>query len=386
MITLGVSVYPEQETLEEIDAYLSLASRYGFTKVFTSMFSVPGTKEEVFQYFKDFSMIAHKYQMRVSGDCNTEFFKKMGASEENLTIFKEMGIDAIRMDFCYMDERDVTLINNKEGIQIELSAAFVNAIELAISNGADTSNFIACHNFYPERYTGADIETIVKVNAALQEQGVKCAMFISSNVEDAHGPWPVRNGLPTLEDHRWIPSHLQLQHLIALGNVDEVLFGNAFADEKEMMQIQRIMQAAYVHIKLPGEMSMLEKWLPSGDITRIPFHIHLEEGTSELEKRIVCDFQSHSASEYTYYMIRSRWTRIVYRNNSIPLRPTHQKTYKRGDVVIVNDELSYYRGEVQIVKKEMKVDGQRNLIGHIPEEELFLLDYIKSGDAFCFII
>ncbi len=49
---LGVSVYPEQVSMEEIDAYLALASKYGFKKVFTSMFSVEGTKEEVFAYFK----------------------------------------------------------------------------------------------------------------------------------------------------------------------------------------------------------------------------------------------------------------------------------------------------------------------------------------------
>ena len=55
MITLGVSLYPEQEKLEDIDAYLALASKYGFTKVFTSMFSVEGTREEIIKYFKDFS-------------------------------------------------------------------------------------------------------------------------------------------------------------------------------------------------------------------------------------------------------------------------------------------------------------------------------------------
>mgnify|MGYP001451553960 CR=1 FL=1 len=49
---LGVSLYPEQETMKEIENYLTMASRYGFTKIFTSMFSVPGTKEEVFDYFK----------------------------------------------------------------------------------------------------------------------------------------------------------------------------------------------------------------------------------------------------------------------------------------------------------------------------------------------
>lgn len=38
---LGVSLYPEQESIEEIENYLTMASRYGFTKIFTSMFSVP---------------------------------------------------------------------------------------------------------------------------------------------------------------------------------------------------------------------------------------------------------------------------------------------------------------------------------------------------------
>ena len=65
-ITLGVSVYPDQETIEQIDAYLKLASSYGFTKVFTSMFSIEGNKDEVAQYFKNFTGIAHQYGMKVS--------------------------------------------------------------------------------------------------------------------------------------------------------------------------------------------------------------------------------------------------------------------------------------------------------------------------------
>ena len=78
-ITLGVSVYPDQETIKQIDAYLKLASSYGFTKVFTSMFSIEGNKDEVAQYFKNFTGIAHQYGMKVSGDCNTKFLEKMGA-------------------------------------------------------------------------------------------------------------------------------------------------------------------------------------------------------------------------------------------------------------------------------------------------------------------
>ncbi len=102
MIQLGVSLYPEQETLKDVEAYLAMASAYGFTKVFTSMFSVKGTREEVVGYFKEFTKIAHKYNMKVSGDCNSEFFERMGATERDLSAFKDMGIDIIRMDFSLL--------------------------------------------------------------------------------------------------------------------------------------------------------------------------------------------------------------------------------------------------------------------------------------------
>lgn len=150
---LGVSLYPEQETMKEIEGYLTMASHYGFTKIFTSMFSVPGTKEEVFDLCKNFCDLAHKHGMKVSGDCNTAFFKKMGASESDISIFKEMEIDIIRMDLPYFDQRDVTLINNPYNITIELSSCMIQAIRMALENGANPKNFSTCHNFYPERYT-----------------------------------------------------------------------------------------------------------------------------------------------------------------------------------------------------------------------------------------
>ena len=90
-VMLGVSLYPEQETLEEIDAYLKKASTYGFKKVFTSMFSVPGTKEEIIAYFKDFTKIVHKYGMVVSGDCNSELFHRLGATEIDFRFLKILG-------------------------------------------------------------------------------------------------------------------------------------------------------------------------------------------------------------------------------------------------------------------------------------------------------
>ena len=63
---LGISVYPDLRPLEEIEAYFELASRYSVSKVFSSMFSVEGTKEEVLEYFRKLIAAAHRNKDRKS--------------------------------------------------------------------------------------------------------------------------------------------------------------------------------------------------------------------------------------------------------------------------------------------------------------------------------
>lgn len=386
MIRLGVSVYPEQESISDIRAYLALASKYGFTKVFTSLFSVPGTREEVLHYFKELSAIVHQYGMTLSGDANFAFFAKMDATETDLSVFKEMGIDTIRMDIAFQDERDAVLINNKEGIHIEMSATFVDTIEAAIANGADTQNLSVCYNFFPQRYTGASLESVDQLNSYWHNKGIPVEVFISSQVKGTHGPWPVSDGLPTIEDHRDLPADLQLRHLFSLGNVDEVIFGNAYANEEEFRKISQAMKEAYVFVpKNEAFPAPLADFMPHGNLQRLPFHIVLREDVTELEKEILFNFQTHmDPGDGMYYMVRSRMPRILYKDRSIPARKCEKIWFTRGDVVIVNDNLAHYHGEIQIVLKDMRVDGQRNLLGHIPEEELILLDHLKARDFFCF--
>lgn len=382
---LGVSVYPEQETLEQIDTYLAMASKYGFTKVFTSMFSVEGQPEEIIKYFKDFSAIAHKYGMEVSGDCNGDFFGRMGATETDLSVFKEMGIDIIRMDFSFNDERDATLINNKDGIKIEMSTGFIKVIEAAIANGANVANISTCHNFYPERYTAPTLSAIFDINEYWHKKGIPVAIFISSQVEGTHGPWPVSDGLPTIERHRNLPIDVQLKECLAFKNVDEILIGNAFASEEEFKAIDRVMKKAYVNVPVNKALGSFAEWLPHGDIERIPFNITLEEGLTDLEKEILFDYPTHNdMGDCLNYMLRSRMTRMVYKGKSIPERKCNKTHYTRGDVVIVNDNCAHYRAEIQIVLKDMEVDGQRNLLGRIPDNEIGILDHMGAGDIFTF--
>ena len=73
MSEIGVSVYPDLSPIEDIEAYLKLASKYGVTRVFSSMFSVEGTNEEILDYFRNFIRIAHENHMEVSLDVNPQF-------------------------------------------------------------------------------------------------------------------------------------------------------------------------------------------------------------------------------------------------------------------------------------------------------------------------
>ncbi len=307
MIQLGVSLYPEQETAEEIEAYLDLAGEHGFSKVFTSLFSVEGSREDIINYFKGLTDAAHRHGMEVYGDCNARFFMQMGASPDDLTVFREIGLDVLRLDLMFNDERDVAIVNNDQGLGVQLNASLVPSVKRIIELGGDRSRIIGSYNFYPLRNTGADSRDIYEANQFFRQEGMKTQIFISSNVRGSHGPWPVSDGLPTIEEDRDMPVGLQLRHVLALG-CDEVIFGNAFVSKEEFEEISGTMKQIYVYgedrpFYFPG----IRDQIPIGDIERIPLTIELAEGVSDVEKEILFNFTKHNSSEYSHIIIRSKW-------------------------------------------------------------------------------
>ena len=385
MIQLGVSLYPEQETAEEMENYLKQARQYGFTKVFTSLFTVEGTKEEIIAYFKNLTSLAHKYDMEVYGDCNARFFMQMGCSPDDLSVFREIGLDVLRLDLMFNDERDVAIVNNKEGLGVQLNASLVPIVRKIIDMGGDRNRIIGSYNFYPLRNTGADSEDVLQANKFFKEEGMKTQIFITSTEKGTHGPWPVSDGLPTIEENRDMPIGLQVRHNLALGS-DELIIGNAFASERELKEVADTMKQIYVYgedrpFYFPG----LRDQIPIGDIERIPLTIELAECVTEVEKELLFGFVKHNVSEYTRTIIRSRWGRMDFRYTPIPARPCDREYFRNGDVVIVNDSIGRYKGEVHIARKKIRNDGTMNYAGRIKEEEMFLLDYLKYMTNFGFI-
>ena len=162
-------------------------------------------------------------------------FEKMGATPDDLSVFKSIEVDCLRMDLSYGAENDAKLVRNPYGIKIEFnnSPDIVNGL---IACGIDPKDFSVCHNFYPQRYTGMKWEKFVQKNAELKSvsRHVRIGAFISSTAKNTHGVWNAVYGLPTVEKLRMLPIDLQARMMLATGNIDELLVGNAYATEEEL--------------------------------------------------------------------------------------------------------------------------------------------------------
>ncbi len=393
MHQLGVSVYPDLRPMEEIAHYLKLVSSYGFKRVFSSMFSVEGTKEEVIDYFTKLIEIAHDVDMTVSLDVNPQCLENVGATAKDISIFHKMKCDILRMDLSFGLENDLALLKNPYGILIEFNASIMSGayIEQLKDNGTDPEKMLVCHNFYPQRYTGMKWEKFKKQNEDFKKTGVRVGAFVSSHAENTHGVWDATCGLPTVEKMRDLPIDLQVRELIATGSVTDILIGNAYASEEELKSIQEAISIVEAKPDNPmialmksfgGTMDMFVKKISVQKKVRIT----LEETISEIEKDILFNFFPHSdVGDSSEWIWRSRMPRFIYKKQTVPVRPYDKERFEVGDVVIVNNNYKNYAGEVQIVLQPIMNDGTRNKAGHLDAQEFEMMELIHEQDVVIFL-
>ena len=379
MHKLGISVYPDKTPMNEVYAYMEKAAKLGYSRIFTCFLSIPDEERESYLVeFKEFMKKAHELGFEVAADTNPQVFDLIGATPGNLKPFADLGLDIIRMDGNFGTQGDIQLTRNPYNIKIEFNASMDMGVELLINNGGNKDQITMCHNFFPERYTGLDFDLFMEYNRYWKELNLHTAAFISSNNEHTIGPWQVFCGLPTVEIMRGLPIDLQARYMLATGDVDDILIGNYPATDEELEALAKV------------------------NLQAIEIRVDEAEGISQNEKEIMYDFAPHwDRYDRSSFMLRSSSPRVWFKekksvqdgdmgkdsqmnveSQSIPYRDPGKKVFTRGDVLIVNDNLAHYRGELEIVLTEIPNDGERNLVATVKPEELMLLDFIKPGHHF----
>lgn len=392
MATLGVSVYPDIRPLQEIVEYLALASKYGFTRVFSSMFSVEGTNEEVLAYFRDLNAAAHEYGMRVSLDINPECMARLGATPNDLSVFAGIDCDILRMDGAYGEDDNVAMLQNPYGMQIEYNASALSPEQIVslVERGVDKDRMLACHNFYPQRYTGFRWDKFCAVNNELSKLNIRIGAFVASQVPGSHGVWDPPCGLPTVERLRDYPVDLQARILAAAGTTD-VFFGNAYASEQELAAVQEAFVPVEPHYVCEAHKRQVESYASyaGSDLdlcNQKKVRVEPVYGLNEVENTILFDFFPHiDMGDSSEWIWRDRSPRSFFQDHAITPRRYAADYFQPGDVVMVNDNYKHYAGEVQVVLEPIKNDGTRNLVGRIDAEEMTMFDVINDGDIVVFI-
>lgn len=359
MRRLGISIYPSHTSVEENIRYVELAAKYGFSRIFTCLISVEDKEvSEIVSEFKQILEIANKNNMEVIADLDPTVFKKLNASIYDLKIFKDMGLSGIRLDMGFSGNEESIMSFNKYGLKIELNASNgTKYLDNILSYEANLENIYGCHNFYPHIYTGLSYEHFINCSKQFKELGVRTAAFVNAP-SASFGPWPVTEGLCTLEMHRNLPIEVQAKHLFATGLIDDVIIANAFAAEEELRSLS----------EMNREM--------------IEFNVELNQSITDIEKKIVLEEFHFNRGDCSEYMLRSTQSRVKYKGTPFP--PYNTEDMKRGHIMIDSDLYSRYAGELQVALKDMKNYGKTNVVGKIVDEEIMLLDYIKPWTKFGF--
>ncbi|QGZ97518.1 DUF871 family protein [Mycoplasma sp. NEAQ87857] len=359
---LGISIYPEKQDYNQIIAYIDTAAKYGFKRVFSCLLSAKESKEQLIQTFSSINDYIHSKNMIVILDVNPRVFDQFNASYNDLTFFKQLKADGIRLDMGFDGKKEADMTFNEQDLIIEINISNDNKyFDNILSYHPKKSKLWASHNFYPQRYTGLSYEFFTKITAKFKQNYIKTAAFVTSN-NASIGPWELNHGLCSMEICRDLDIVAQTKLLYATELIDDVIIGNSFANEDELKALSMI-DSEYKSFRLTKESLV---------------------NNTDLDNEILFLNHHFRRGDTNEYFIRSTASRVKYKNYDFKPNNTPTKLYK-GDVVICNSNYAQYKGELQIVLKDCdNVDLGKNLVAKIHPDEVMLLDLVKPLERFKF--
>lgn len=339
----GISLYPGlSDGPEHVENFLEQAAQSGYNRLFCS-FHIPETDPELFQQqMKKLLQKTAALHFKITGDLVPG--KEIPAELTHLRLDDGFSPEAIAVLQKKYPEK-IIVFNGSA-----VTENFLNACEKA---GVDFSKTEALHNFYPHPHTGLAEKFFLKQNAMFHQRGIKVGAFIPS---ETGRRGPLYEGLPTLEKDRHKKAVLAMKHLAALGT-DAVYFGDGNPPEKELKEAAGV----------------------NGDVVELTLLVpRFLTGIDDMVAGHVYETRPDEAEE----VIRTVNSRALWKNHPVP--PLQEGPCQKGTVTLDNDRYGRYKGELEICKTDLPGDKKVDVLGQIPEEELFLLDYLTGGRKFRF--
>jgi len=285
---------------------------------------------------------------RIIADVSVKTVARFGYTD--LTeLAEKLRLWALRIDYGFSREEIIAMA---EKMPIVLNASTTTR-EDAQAIAAKGKCVMAMHNFYPRPETGLDEDYLRETTSMLRQAGLKVLAFIPG---DTQKRGPVFEGLPTLEAHRNVIPSAAFADLALNYDLEEIFVGDPGISQKEADRIHRFCAEG---------------------ILSIPCEIH--ENWQHLYDRVfTCRTDSPK------WLIRFQESR-VYSCQGQTTEPHSCAERKRGCLTIDNLRYGRYSGEIMLIRSDLPADDRVNVIGHVPENALLLLDLIGRGAKFTLV-
>ena len=328
---IGISVYLSDEDAE---ARILRASASGVKLAFTSL-HIPDESGISTERVRGLLSLFKREGFQVFADVSKKTPAMLGL--HHFEELKELGVTSLRLDDGFTTDEMLELSRQ---FRIAINASTVGEKELQrwIDCGLETGNMISWHNFYPKPETGLDQEYFLEQQHLYDTLGIPVYAFIPGD-EKKRGP--LHLGLPTLEDHRGQSPYVSAVQLKRWG-VTGVFVGDPGCSEGLLEKLVRFDQEEVIELSYRGR----------GEI----------EGEYQLRP---------DPGRDVFRLLNTRT------ESGIP--PQHIEERPRGTITQDNDLYGRYKGEMQIVRRDLESNPAVNVLGRVCDEDLLILEWLQPG-------
>ncbi len=378
MKQIGISVYPDFYSQEDIKKQLDVAIQLGYKVVFTSLQlgdlgfenATVGIKDE-FLFLFDY---CHEFGLEVHVDINDRMMEYIGANENNLKPIADLKIRVLRLDGGFSDMQAAIMTKNPYGIIIEENASMLQyttrRIETIVEHG-NVRQYYACHNFFPLDNTGIGYDDALVSAKLFKSYGARVGIFIGSLHADTHLN-AIGHGIPTIEDQRYKPSHVQAMELFVHDEYDYVVFGDSNPSLQELTAVSEVAKNNNIkHLKEKYDLSYVQEYdLEGMYCVELPvwFNHEIDSELKEMLTSIVFISRSDQPSD----LVRATQSRDVC--GCVMYNPIKRSAYS---LVLNNERANRYNGELQIPLVDLDAVRYCNVIGMVQPHAKRLVELTK---------
>lgn len=329
-IEFGISIYLSTN-IEMNSEYLLKAKEVDSSFVFTTI-NMPEENDELKKDISKVVELCKKNKMKLIVDINANS-KKYIKDYENVYY---------RIDDGLSNDEIIALAKNN---YVVLNSTTLDEEDLKYFKlkGVDFSKLYSLHNYYPKVYTGVSLKFLKKRNEIYKKYGLKTMAFIPGDLKRG----PIFEGLPTVEEHRYMDILQASLELIA-NDTDVILLGDLNIKEENWERLKYLLKGI------------------------VPLRIN---------KNILKNRIFENRKDYSNYVVRN-----IKRDVILDTIVEIDKNIEKGDILVTDEKGLRYKGDLEIALKNLnKLNDGRRIVASVIDKDKGLLDYLSIINKFIFI-